>query len=48
MRFPVKITSSYIWVAIPVESVILHRYACGAGGRSVSVRLRDYQIFSDG
>ena len=33
MRFPVKITSSYIWVAIPVEWVILHWYACGADGR---------------
>ena len=26
---------SYIWVAIPVEWVILHWYACGADGRSV-------------
>ena len=34
MRFPVKITSSYIWVAIPVEWVILHWYACGADGQS--------------
>ena len=35
----VKITSSYIWVAIPVEWVILHWYDCGAdersGGRSM-------------
>ena len=39
MRLPVKITSSCIWVAIPVDLVILHWYACGAdgwsGGRSV-------------
>ena len=34
MRFPVKITSSCIWVAIPVDRVILHRYASGADGRS--------------
>ena len=34
MRFPVKITSSCIWVAIPVDWVILHWYACGADGRS--------------
>ena len=43
---------SYIWVAIPVEWVILHWYACGADGRSVGrsvgVRSRDYQIFLDG
>ena len=35
MRFPAKITSSCIWVAIPVHWVILHWYACGADGRSV-------------
>ena len=35
MRFPAKITSSCIWVAIPVVWVILHCYACGADGRSV-------------
>ena len=34
MRFPVKITSSCIWVAIPVDWVILHWYACDADGRS--------------
>ena len=34
MRFPAKITSSCIWVAIPVDWVILHWYACGADGRS--------------
>ena len=52
MRFPAKITLSCIWVAIPVDWVILHWYACGADGRSlgrsVGVRSRDYQIFSDG
>ena len=34
MRFPVKITSSCIWVAIPVDWVILHWYTCCADGRS--------------
>ena len=34
MQFPAKITSSCIWVAIPVDWVILHWYACGADGRS--------------
>ena len=34
MRFPVKITLSCIWVATPVDWVILHWYACGANGRS--------------
>ena len=34
MRFPAKIASSCIWVAIPVDWVILHWYACGADGRS--------------
>ena len=34
MRFPVKITSSCLWVAIPVEWVTLHWYACGADGRT--------------
>ena len=48
MRFPAKITSGCIWVAIPVDWVILHWYACGADGRSVGVRPRDYHIFSDG
>ena len=51
MQFPVKITLSYIWVAIPVDWVILHWYTCGtngrSGGRSDGVRSRDYQIFSD-
>ena len=35
MRLPVKTTSSCIWVAIFVDWVILHWYACGADGRSV-------------
>ena len=52
MRFPAKITSSCIWVTIPVDWVILHWYACGADrwylGRAGGVRSRDYQIFSDG
>ena len=52
MRFPAKITTSCIWVAMLVDWVILHCYACGADGRSlgrvVGVRSRDYQIFSDG
>ena len=30
-----KITSSCIWVAIPVDWIILHWYACGADGRSL-------------
>ena len=34
MRFPAKITSSCIWIAIPVDWVILHWYACGADERS--------------
>ena len=55
MRFPAKITSSRIWVTIPVDWVILHYIiyiACGADGRSlrrvVGVRSYDYQIFPDG
>ena len=40
-----------ISVAIPVDWIIWHWYACGADGRSgrqaVGVRSRDYQIFSD-
>ena len=35
MRFPTKITSSCIWVTIPVDWVILHWYACGVNGRSL-------------
>ena len=34
MRLPVKITSSCIWVAIPVDWAILHWYAYDADGRS--------------
>ena len=34
MRFPTKITSSCIWVAIPVDWVILYWYTCRADGRS--------------
>ena len=34
MRFPAKITSSCIWVAIPGYLLILHWYACGADGWS--------------
>ena len=52
MRLPAKITLSSIWVAVPVDWVILHWYTCGADGRSlrsrsVDVRSRDYQIFLD-
>ena len=36
MRFPAKITSSCIWVAIPVDWVILHQYGCGADGQSLA------------
>ena len=36
MPFPTKISSSCIWVTIPVDWVILHWYACGAKGQSVS------------
>ena len=36
------------WVTIPVDRVILHWYTCGADGRFLGVRSRDYQIFSDG
>ena len=35
MRFPTKISSSRIWVAIPVDWLILHWYACGADRRSL-------------
>ena len=45
-----KITSSCIWVAIPVYWVILHWYACGADGRSFS-RVYSHEItkhLSDG
>ena len=52
MRIPTKITSNCIWVAIPVDWIILHWYTCGADerslGRAVGVRSRDYQIFMYG
>ena len=34
MRFPAKITSSCIWVALPVDWGLLHWLACGADGRA--------------
>ena len=37
-----------IWVAILVDWVILHLYACGADGRSVGRSFGDNQIFSNG
>ena len=46
MRFPAKTTLSCIWVAIPVDWVILHWFTCGADGQS-GVWPHDYQIFSD-
>ena len=50
MRFPAKITSSCIWVGIPVDRVILHWYArLGVDvRRSVGVRSRYYHFFWDG
>ena len=48
MQFPAKITLSCIWVAIHVDWVILHWYACGADRRWASRRSCDYQNFSDG
>ena len=54
MRFPAKITSSCIWVAMPDHWVILLCYACGADGRSVGRTITrlpkflgwiDYHIF---
>ena len=49
MRFPAKETSSYIWVAIPVDSVILQWYACGADWRTDvgHVTASHYQNFSE-
>ena len=46
MRCPAENNSSCIWVAIPVDWVSLHWYACGADGRA-DVRSRVYQNFSD-
>ena len=34
--FQIKLTLSYIWVAIPVDWVTLHWYVCGAEGRSLA------------
>ena len=34
VSFQIKLTLSCIWVAIPVDWVILHWYVCGADGRS--------------
>ena len=34
IQFPVKITSSCIWVTIPVNWIILHWYACSEDGRT--------------
>ena len=57
MRFPAKITSSCIWVAIPIDSVIFSLFYIGVpvvrrDGRSVArsgvVRSRDYQILQAG
>ena len=48
MQFPAKITLSCIWVAIHVDWVISHWYACGADRRWASRRSCDYQNFSDG
>ena len=48
MRLPTKITLSCIWVAIPVDWVILHWYACGADwrafGRCAGEGVRPYKI----
>ena len=44
MRFPAKITSSCIWVAIPVDWVILHWYAFGVDGRSLGWSLYGHVI----
>ena len=52
MRFPAKITSFCIWVAIPVDLLIELFYiglpVVRTDGRSVGVRSSEYQIFSDG
>ena len=44
MRFPAKITLSCIWVAIPVDWVILHWYAFGVDGRSLGRSLYGHVI----
>ena len=43
-RFPAKITSSCIWVARPVDWVILHWYARGTDGRSLGRALYGHVI----
>ena len=49
MRFPAKIASSCIWVAIPVDWVILHWYmpVVWKDGRSIGVRSRDFLGWED-
>ena len=37
-------TLSCIWVAVPVDRVILHWYACGADGRAVGRSLYGHVI----
>ena len=44
MPFLAKVTSSRIWVAIPVNWDILHWYACGADGRSLGWALYGHMI----
>ena len=44
MRFPAKIPSSCIGVAIPVDWVILHWYAFGVDGRSLGRSLYSHVI----
>ena len=49
LRFPANITSSCIWVAIAVDELLyIGIPVVRTDGRSVGVRSRDYQIFSDG
>ena len=46
VRFPSKKILSCIWVAIPVDWVILHWYACGVEGRVggwTDVQSHDYK-----
>ena len=51
MRFPAKKIPSSIWVAIPVDRVILHWFPCGVDGRALGqadVWSRDFQNFMGG
>ena len=49
MQFPAKMTSSCIWVAyLWIELFYIGMPVVRTDGRSVGVRSRDYQIFSDG